>query len=288
MCGIVGFYGRSVTESHEQTLLLERMLSAIAHRGPDGDGIYLGKDVGLGHVRLSIIDLAAGKQPMTNEDGSVVVTFNGEIFNYVELRNDLIARGHHFRTSSDTEVIVHLYEEKGVDCVQYFNGDFAFALWDSRKKQLVLARDRMGVRPLYYTQQPGGRLFFASEIKALLKVPGFRAQLDPITLDQIFTFWFPLAPRTAFRDVFELPPAHVLVASQERTEVRRYWQLQYPDASDDRALDGRSGKSIASDVESLLSDATRIRLRSDVPVGAYLSGGTRFVDHYGHDEQARA
>ncbi len=273
MCGIVGFYGRSVTESHEQTLLLERMLGAIAHRGPDGDGIYLGKDVGLGHVRLSIIDLAAGKQPMTNEDGSVVVTFNGEIFNYVELRNDLIARGHHFRTGSDTEVIVHLYEEKGVDCVQYFNGDFAFALWDSRKKQLVLARDRMGVRPLYYTQQPGGRLFFASEIKALLKVPGFRARLDPITLDQIFTFWFPLAPRTAFRDVFELPPAHVLVASQERTEVRRYWQLQYPDASDDRALDGRSGKSIASDVESLLSDATRIRLRSDVPVGAYLSGG---------------
>ena len=271
MCGIVGFYGRPAGHLPDE-YLLKRMLAAVAHRGPDGQGVYLDDATGLGHARLSIIDIRSGKQPMCNEDGSVVVTFNGEIFNYIELRNDLIARGHRFRTNSDTEVIVHLYEEKGPDCVQYFNGDFAFALWDRRKNLLMLARDRMGVRPVYYTRHRGC-LFFASETKALLEVPGFCPNLDPIALDQVFTFWFPLAPRTPFKDIFELPPAHVLIASPDRILVRRYWQLSYPDANDGRGLDGRSEKLIAEELKQLLFDATRIRLRSDVPVGAYLSGG---------------
>ena len=248
------------------------MLAGVAHRGPDGQGVYQDNNVGLGHARLSIIDIPSGSQPMSNEDDTVFITFNGEIFNYVELRNDLVAQGHRFRTKSDTEVIVHLYEEKGADCVQYLNGDFAFALWDSRNNLLMLARDRMGVRPIYYTKQRNC-LFFASEAKALMDVPGLGLSLDPIALDQIFTLWFPLAPRTIFKDIFELPPAHVLIASPDRVVVRRYWQLTYPGADDDCNVDGRSERLIADELRHLMFDATQIRLRSDVPVGAYLSGG---------------
>lgn len=252
--------------------IVQRMLGAIAHRGPDGQGIVDDGRAALGHVRLSIIDLAGGAQPMSNADGTVWVTFNGEIFNYVELRRDLVSRGHAFRTASDTEVILHLYEEMGPDCVDAFNGDFAFALWDSRQDLFMLARDRMGVRPLFYTARDGC-LFFASEVKALLQAPGISAELDPIALDQIFTFWFPLAPRTAFKGILELPPAHVLVARPDRMSVRRYWRLQYPDAGDGRGLNTGSEARIAGELGDLLLDATRIRLRSDVPVGAYLSGG---------------
>ena len=271
MCAIVGFLGRPA-ENVSDEILLKYMLAAVAYRGPDGQGTYLDNGVGLGHARLSIIDIRSGKQPMSNEDGTVRITFNGEIFNYVELRQDLIRRGHRFRTNSDTEVIVHLYEEKGPDCVRYLNGDFAFALWDSRKNQLVLARDRMGVRPVYYTKHRGC-LFFGSEIKALLEVPSFCPTLDPIALDQIFTIWFPLAPRTPFHNIFELPPAHILIATPDRLLVRRYWQLSYPEVDDDGGLDNRSERTIAEELRHLLFDATRIRLRSDVPVGAYLSGG---------------
>jgi asparagine synthase (glutamine-hydrolysing) len=271
MCGIVGFRGDPTGELPGKGLL-HLMLAAIAHRGPDDQGFYLGKNVGLAHARLSIIDIQSGKQPMGNEDGTVFVSFNGEIFNYVELRKELIARGHQFRTNSDTEVIVHLYEEKGPDCVQHFNGDFAFALWDARRNLLMLARDRMGVRPLYYAKRRDC-LFFASEIKALLQAPEVHPRLDPIALDQIFTFWFPLASRTAFQDIFELPPAHVLIASAGNIQVRRYWKLDYPQRDDGGDLDRRSQQSIAEELKHLLFDATRIRLRSDVPVGAYLSGG---------------
>ena len=248
------------------------MIGAIAYRGPDAQGFHLDDQVGLAHARLSIIDLAAGQQPMANADETIFVTFNGEIFNYVELRADLIARGHRFRTDSDTEVILHAYEEKGPDCVKDFNGDFAFAIWDARKNQLVLARDRMGVRPLFYTWRRGC-LFFASEVKALLETPGASAELDPVALDQIFTFWFPLAPRTPFKDILELPPAHLLIVNPGEVVLRPYWQLTYPDAADADRLDQRSEAAIAEELQALLIDATRIRLRSDVPVGAYLSGG---------------
>ena len=271
MCGIAGFFGRSPSDPSSR-LLLQRMNAALAHRGPDAQGVMLDGPAGLAHARLSIIDLAGGQQPMTNADGTVALTFNGEIFNYVELRRDLIARGRVFRTQSDTEVILHLYEERGADCVQALNGDFAFAIWDSQKNQLLLARDRMGVRPLFYAVRQGC-LYFASEIKALLEASGVTAALDPVALDQIFTLWSPLAPRTIFKDVQELPPGHVMIATPGQQVVRRYWELQFPEIDDRTSVDPRAEAAIAEELRTLLLDATRIRLRSDVPVGAYLSGG---------------
>ena len=271
MCGIVGYFGRP-DASIAPRALLSRMIDAIVHRGPDQQGIFTSDGIGLGHARLSILDLSAGRQPMASADGNIVVSFNGEIFNYVELRDELIARGHRFATQCDTEVILHLYQEMGPDCVTRFNGDFAFALWDGPRRRLMLARDRMGVRPLFYASHKN-TLYFASEIKALLEVPGLDADLDPIALDQIFTFWFPLAPRTAFRGISELLPAHVLTAEPGRVDVRPYWRLDFPELGDADALDQRGERVIAEELEHLLLDATRIRLRADVPVGAYLSGG---------------
>ena len=271
MCGIAGFLGTPDASAAARSLI-ERMVGAIVHRGPDEQGVHVDAQAGLGHARLSIIDLSSGQQPMANADGSVWVSFNGEIFNYVELRAEMKARGRRFRTDSDTEVILQAYEEKGPDCVADFNGDFAFAIWDTRRKRLVLARDRMGVRPLYHATR-GGTLYFASEVKALLEVPGITAELDPVALDQIFTFWFPLAPRTPFKGVSELPPAHVLIAERGNVTIRPYWRLDYPDAGDADGLDRRSEADIAAELRTLFMDATRIRLRSDVPVGAYLSGG---------------
>jgi asparagine synthase (glutamine-hydrolysing) len=248
------------------------MTAALGHRGPDAQGLHLDHGGGLGHTRLSIIDLSGGQQPMANEDGTVWVTFNGEIFNYVELHDALAARGHRFQTRSDTEVIVHAYEERGPACVEAFNGDFAFAVWDKRDDRLLLARDRMGVRPVYWTVV-GGSLVFASEVKALLQFPGVRAEIDPVALDQCFTFWFPLAPRTPFRGIQELPPGHVLTARRGRIEVRPYWRLTYPAGAGDPDLAARGEAAVAEELRDLLIDATRIRLRADVPVGAYLSGG---------------
>lgn len=271
MCGIAGYYGRSNTPVPALEIL-ERMIGTLAHRGPDAKGVHTDSQAGLAHARLSIIDIATGQQPMANPDGTIWITFNGEVFNYVELRRDMVARGRRFRTDSDTEVILQLYEEMGADCVTLFNGDFAFAIWDSRRNLFMLARDRAGVRPLYYTNH-GGRLYFASEVKALLEAPGITAEIDPIALDQIFTMWVPLGSRTPFKNISELPPAHVLIASPQGTRVRPYWRLSYPDAGDEKALDGRAEGEIAEDLSALLFDATRIRLRSDVPVGAYLSGG---------------
>lgn len=269
MCGIAGFFGVPNAAAFERKSVLERMVAVLGHRGPDQHGVHLDEGTGLGHARLSIIDISCGQQPMLSSDGNICLTFNGEIFNYVELREAMTRRGHRFRTDSDTEVLLKLYEEKGVDCVGDFNGDFAFALYDRRKRRLVMARDRMGVRPLYYTRRDGA-LFFASEVKALLTVPGIHAELDPVALDQIFTFWFPLSPRTPFKDILELPPAHVLVAEEQRIVLRPYWRLTFGDTD---ALARNSEAQIAEELRQLLTDATRIRLRSDVPVGAYLSGG---------------
>ncbi|HWK40032.1 MAG TPA: asparagine synthase (glutamine-hydrolyzing), partial [Hyphomicrobium sp.] len=271
MCGIAGYY-RLPLAPEQRAGLLARMIGTLTHRGPDGNGTYADSDAGLAHARLSIIDVDGGRQPMSNEDGTVWISFNGEIFNYVELRAELIARGHVFKTTSDTEVIVHLYEERGPDCVDALNGDFAFAIWDSREKRLMLARDRAGVRPLYYAVRQGG-LAFASEVKALLTVPGIEATLDPIALDQMFTFWVPLAPRTPFKDIAELPPGHVLLATREGITTRQYWRFQYPDAAEDRPVSPAEEARIAEEVRALLLDAVKIRLRADVPVGAYLSGG---------------
>lgn len=245
------------------------MLPALRHRGPDGTGVHRDDRVALGHTRLSIIDLAGGAQPLANEDHSIWVSFNGEIFNYVELRRELESAGHRFRTRTDTEVLVHGYEEWGDGFVHHLNGQFAFALWDAPRRRLTLLRDRPGILPLYYTEV-SGRLCFASEIKSLLAALPRAPRLDPIALDQLFTGWAPVAPRTVFEDVRELPPGHRLVLDERGIEVTQYWAWTYPQDGD--YVSG-SDDELADRLRSLLDDATRIRLRADVPVGAYLSGG---------------
>lgn len=268
MCGIAGYCGTEI--GGDGPRILRRMTDAISYRGPDESGVQSMTDAGLGHVRLSIVGLSDGQQPMQSADGNLVISYNGEVFNYVELRDDLIAQGHRFRSSSDTEVILHLYEEMGPDCVKLLNGDFAFALWDNKRRRMMLARDRMGVRPLFYTCH-SGNFFFASEIKALLAVPGVRSEIDPYALDQIFTLWAPIPPRTAFKDIYELPAAHLMLVDDRGIKRSSYWQLDYPHGGDHGK--SRSEADMAEELRHLLTDATRIRLRADVPVGSYLSGG---------------
>ncbi len=268
MCGIAGFLDRSGNAAG-QAGILAGMVAALTHRGPDAHGTRIDGPCALGHTRLSIVDLATGAQPMASEDGQVAISFNGEIFNYRELRAELIAQGVAFRTHSDTEVILSLYRALGPDCLARLNGDFAFALWDARLGRLMLARDRMGVRPLFYARQ-GGKLAFASEMKALFAVPGIVPELDLIALDQIFTTWAPIAPRTGFRDILELPPGHMLLATRDSDSVSAWWRLDFPDSGQEPI---RHAEAAAAELRALLADATRLRLHADVPVGAYLSGG---------------
>ena len=268
MCGIVGIHALSARPSASFSAL-EMMLGMIRHRGPDEAGIYRDEQTGLGTVRLSIIDVEGGTQPISNEDGTVWVVFNGEIFNHPELRKDLESRGHRFSTASDTEVIVHLYEEYGPECVTLFNGQFAIALWDRRDRTLLLARDRVGIRPLYYTVK-NGALVFGSEIKALLAHPDIDARIDIDALTQVLTLWSTIPPTTPFQDIQELPPGHILTATRGQISVRSYWNL--PFSEDDRSNELEEA-DYAERLGTLLADATRIRLRADVPVGAYLSGG---------------
>jgi asparagine synthase (glutamine-hydrolysing) len=269
MCGISGFLGQAPDPgAHDR---IGRMISAIAHRGPDGRGLHLDGPVALGHARLSIIDLSGGHQPLLDESGDLAISFNGEIFNYLEIREALIARGARFRTRSDTEIILELYRAKGEACVEDLNGDFAFAIWDRLRQRLVLARDRMGVRPLYWTRTRD-RLLFASEVKGLLATGEVEARPDPIGLDQLFTLWSAIPPRTLFENIQQLPPGHVMVATPDSLEIRRYWRLTYPTVEEDAGARADE-PALAEELRALLADATRIRLRADVPVGAYLSGG---------------
>ena len=264
MCGVAGIYNLTSDKSIDP-LILKKMIAIVSYRGPDEFGFYLDPKIGLAHSRLSIIDLSGGQQPMHNEDRSLRVIFNGEIFNYIELREDLLARGHVFYTHSDTEVLLHLYEEKGPDFVKELNGQFAIALWDKRKESLLLARDRLGIRPLFYTQA-NGKLLFASEIKSIFVDRAIKRELDPAGLDQLFTFWANIAPRTVFKDIRELPAAHYLVASRGKLTIKRYWDLEFSqiNANED---------DCAEKLLYLLKDSIRLRLRADVPVAAYLSGG---------------
>lgn len=268
MCGIIGIINWCEGSPPDEALL-RRMLGIIRHRGPDEFGIYLDDRAGLGSARLSIVDLETGQQPIASEDESLWIVFNGEVYNHPELRERLERKGHRFRTRTDTEVILHLYEEEGPECLHWFNGQFAIAIWDVRRRELFLARDRLGVRPLFYALLPNG-LAFASEIKALLLIPGVGARLDPHALAQAFTFWAPLAPRTAFEGIRELLPGHYLRASGGAFAVTRYWSLTFPDAGEEARL---SEDEAAEVLRALLADATRLRLRADVPVGSYLSGG---------------
>jgi asparagine synthase (glutamine-hydrolysing) len=271
MCGIAGFIADHDDKSLDSELL-GRMLSRLRHRGPDDVGVRVDQRVGLGHARLSIIDLAGGAQPMTNEDGNLWIVFNGEIFNYLELRQELQAKGHRFATRSDTEVILHLFEDLGENCVSRLNGQWAFAIWDARRRRLFLSRDRFGVRPLFYAFAADS-FVFASEIKALLQYRGIEPELDIRALDEIFTFWYTLPPRTAFRGVFELPPGHSATVTDGRLAVKPYWDLDYSDPDPVCRGESAQEQQYGEELLALLADATRLRLRSDVPVGAYLSGG---------------
>ena len=272
MCGIVGLLDWS-GENPPDVGLLRRMLGIIRHRGPDEFGIYVDHRAGIGCARLSIVDLSTGQQPIPNEDESLWIVFNGEVYNYPELRAELEQAGHRFSTRSDTEVILHLYEELGPECLQRLNGQFAIAIWNTRNGELFLARDRLGIRPLFYTLLPQG-LVFGSEIKTLLLDPRVEARLDPHALAQAFTFWAPLAPRTVFQGIVELPPGHFMRVHAD-TPIHtplptRYWGLTFPSAGAEEQI---SEEEAAEQLRDLLSDATRLRLRADVQVGSYLSGG---------------
>jgi len=265
MCGIAGAAWSeesSAVDAHR----LERMAAVLHHRGPDDHDIYVDRYAGLAHARLSIIDLATGRQPLSNEDGTIWIAFNGEIYNFAELRSRLVGCGHTFRTATDTEAIVHLYEQDGLDCFKKLRGMFALAIWDARRKRLVLARDRMGKKPLVYTMQ-GDRLAFASEIKALLELPGVPRDIDPLAIDQYLSVGYVPHPRTIYRDVFKLPPAHYAVYEQGHLRLERYWSL------DDVQEDPLTEAEYCERLRYELLEATRIRMVSDVPLGAFLSGG---------------
>ena len=270
MCGIAGIL--NFADQPASDTLLKQMIGMVQHRGPDDCGLHLEGPVGLAHARLSIIDLSGGQQPMSTADRGLWITFNGEIFNYIELRQALERRGHRFTTQSDTEVILHLYAERGPDCVQDLNGQWAFAIWDAPRRHLFLSRDRLGVRPLFYTLTHPG-LLFASEVKSLLVHPAVSRELDLTGLDQVFTFWHTLPPTTVFQGIRELPPAHSMIIARGAVTTTRYWSLAYPRREALRAAALPSEEASADQLLDLLIDATRVRLRSDVPVGAYLSGG---------------
>ena len=267
MCGIAGSYG-SPGPAVERDLLLA-MAGELAHRGPDGVGLYLDGHFGMVNTRLSIVDLAGGDQPLHNETGRYWVMQNGEIYNYLELHADLVQRGHRFASSSDTEVLVHAFEEWGVGFLERLNGDFALAIWDRQTRELLLARDRFGVRPLFLSFYGG--LEFASEAKALLRHPRAARRLDPLALVETLTLWTTLPDRTAFEGVRELAPGHYLrFGPQGLLEERRWWDVPFaPEAQTRR----ESAAELADELSELLTDATRLRLRADVPVGTYLSGG---------------
>jgi len=266
MCGIAGYIDKVEKAS---TMLINAMLTRLNHRGPDECGIYVDDNVGFGSVRLSIIDIEGGHQPMPNEDLNLWIVFNGEIFNYLELREELEEKGHHFRTHSDTEVIVHLYEEFGEKCLTKLNGQFAFSIWDKNKKELFLARDRVGIRPLFYYHTPD--LFvYGSEIKAIFEHPKVKRKISAEGISETMTFWTTITPNTVFEGIKECPPGHFMKIKNGTIAVEKYWELNF--ATPDNYYKG-SFEDAISDFRELFKDSVRIRLRADVPVAAYLSGG---------------
>ena len=269
MCGIAGILERDGQRAERELLLA--MAGELAHRGPDGTGLYTDGPFGMVNTRLSIIDLGGGDQPLSNEDGRFWVMQNGEIYNYPELIEELSALGHRFTTRCDTEVIVHAYEQWGSACVERFIGAFAFAVWDTRHKELFVARDRLGIRPLFVAEV-GGAFLFASEAKAILRHPSLVRRIDPLALYETFELWACAPDRSAFAGVRELPPGHHMrLRAGGRRELRRYWDMTFATSREEQ-LRG-SDDDLAARVRELLEDATSLRLRADVPVGAYLSGG---------------
>lgn len=264
MCGICGIWHFA----KEQPVLfsdIKRMCDTIVHRGPDDDGQFVSENAGIGMRRLSIIDLSSGAQPIFNEDRSMAIVFNGEIYNHNDVRRDLMARGHHFRTKSDTEVILHAYEEYGADCPSHLNGMFAFAILDQRNCRLFMARDRLGIKPLYYYLDRD-RLVFGSEIKAILQIPQVRRQVDLKALDHFLTFEYIPAPLSILKNIFKLEPGHFLLCEPGGVRIGRYWSFKYQST-------GMDERTLCENLVDLLQDAVKIRLMSEVPLGAFLSGG---------------
>jgi asparagine synthase (glutamine-hydrolysing) len=271
MCGIAGFVNQDKDHgAQDAPAVLDRMCRIIAHRGPDDQGTFVKDGVALGMRRLSIIDLAGGHQPMSGCDPAVTIVFNGEIYIYRELQRELEERGHKFKTHSDTETILHAYEEYGSNCVEHLRGMFAFAIWDTRESKLFIARDRVGKKPLYYTVTPRGTLIFGSELKSLREHPEFRGEMNVEALDAYLTFGYVPDPLTIFRDVEKLPPGCHLTFANGRVSVEQYWDFPYEQP---QANPVRSEEDYLEELRALLDEAVRIRLVADVPLGAFLSGG---------------
>ena len=269
MCGLVGFFDTRYERKPDQQLLT-RMTDKLVHRGPDSAGYFVDDYVALGFRRLSIIDLESGDQPIYNEDRSVVLMCNGEIFNYLELKKVLIQKGHSFRTNSDVEVLLHLYEEHGLDFLDKINGQFAFVIYDRKHRRLFLARDHFGINPLYYSII-NGLFIFASEIKAILEHPQAPREVDLTGLDQTLSFPGLVSPRTMFKGIQSLKSGHYIVVENEEVSVREYWDLDYPPLG--ASSISKSENEYIEELKALLTRSVQYRLQSDVPVGFYLSGG---------------
>ncbi len=268
MCGIVGMINlNGAAEINRE--LLHTMNQTQVHRGPDEGNLHIESGVGLGHRRLSIIDLSTGQQPLANEDGSVIVTYNGEIYNFNDLRDELLVCGHHFKTHSDTEVIVHAWEQWGTDCVNRFRGMFAFAVWDRNKQEVFLARDRLGIKPLYYATLANQQFIFSSELKALLVHPEINKTLDPFAVEEYFTLGYIPEPRSIYTQVKKLEAGHSLLISLQDADIndKQYWDVNFTEKNQG------SEQDIAEELIQRLREATDIRMVSEVPIGAFLSGG---------------
>src|SRR6185503_19034486 len=269
MCGINGIAlssrsGRSVDQS-----VLERMRDVITHRGPDEAGIFVDANIGLGHRRLSIVDVASGHQPMTNEDGSLQIIYNGEVYNHADYRDDLEALGHVYRTHCDTETILHLYEEHGDGCVNYLRGMFAFAIWDGKKKELFIARDRLGIKPLYYFHADDGSLYFGSEIKTIFQASDLKPEINYHALPDYLANHATSGEETLYQGVKRLLPGHTLVWRDGAVEIKKYWDVSFAKTADPR----RSDKDFIAEWYELFRTSVRLRLMADVPLGMFLSGG---------------
>ena len=269
MCGINGIAFSRQSGRQVDADLLQRMRDVLTHRGPDDEGLFIDENVGLGHRRLSIVDVAAGHQPMTNEDNSLFIIYNGEFYNHADYRDELIARGHRYQTHCDTETILHLYEEYGDSCVNYLRGMFAFAIWDRKNRELFIARDRLGVKPLYYVHTTDGSLYFASEIKALLEARAVKPELNYAAFSDYLANHATSGEETLFLNVKRLMPGHTMTWRDGKITIKKYWDVSFAKATQD----GHSDRDYIAEWSDLFRESVRLRLMADVPLGMFLSGG---------------